>query len=228
MLHHPDAVLLGFPLAGEWMALRTPAHRVPTHGTDFLGQRFAYDFVRQTRSRWAPFGPPAVAHSLVRVPVTSFAGWNAPVLAADAGQVLQASDGWPDRSWLNIWWDLGRLRLTHRVRPPRITRTDWRPLAGNYLLIEGAAGVTFYAHLRCGSLRPRPGDRVAAGDPLGAVGHSGRSGIPHLHFHLMDRPDGLAAAGRLCGFRAFDRWDGGSWQPASGIPGLRERIRGAS
>jgi hypothetical protein len=43
-LDHP--VVVDFPLDGEWLVERTPAHRIPSHGTDALGQRFAYDLVR--------------------------------------------------------------------------------------------------------------------------------------------------------------------------------------
>jgi len=41
-----DPVVVDFPLRGEWAAATTPAHRIPSHGTDMLGQRFAFDFVR--------------------------------------------------------------------------------------------------------------------------------------------------------------------------------------
>jgi murein DD-endopeptidase MepM/ murein hydrolase activator NlpD len=41
----------------------------------------------------------------------------------------------------------------------------------------------------------RPGDRVAAGQPLAACGNSGNSTESHLHFQLMDHPSVLLAAG---------------------------------
>ena len=41
-----DPVVVDFPLRGEWAAANTPAHRIPSHGTDMLGQRYAFDFVR--------------------------------------------------------------------------------------------------------------------------------------------------------------------------------------
>ena len=34
-----DPVVVGFPLEGEWLAERTPAYQIPSHGTDALGQR---------------------------------------------------------------------------------------------------------------------------------------------------------------------------------------------
>jgi hypothetical protein len=41
-----DPVVVEFPLRGEWSVERTPAYRIPSHGTDLLGQRYAYDLVR--------------------------------------------------------------------------------------------------------------------------------------------------------------------------------------
>lgn len=43
------AIVVDFPLRGEWTAYHTPAEKVPSHGTDQLGQRYAYDFVRFDR-----------------------------------------------------------------------------------------------------------------------------------------------------------------------------------
>ncbi len=220
-----QATLLEFPLRGEWTALRTPAAGVPTHGTDFLGQRYAYDFVRPTGVPWAPYGPLLPVHAWIGVPVNLFAAWGAPVYAAADGRVVAARDGWPDRPWVHALWDIARLRIGGRWRPLRITADDWRPLAGNYVLIEGPEGVTFYAHLKQGSIGVAVGSRVAVGDRLGLVGHSGRSTMPHLHFQLMDRVDGLHAAGILCGFRSFQRWNGAAWVVQHGLPVRRDRIR---
>ena len=36
---------LRLPLTGQWHPLHTPAHRVPSHGTHFLAQTYAFDFV---------------------------------------------------------------------------------------------------------------------------------------------------------------------------------------
>ena len=112
--------------------------------------------------------------------------------------------------------------------PPRLTTPgDYRPLAGNHVIVEGAEGVALYAHLRAGSVRVRAGDRVAAGESLGTVGNSGNSTMPHLHFHVMDGPDPLTARGVACAFRAYERWAGERWEPvARGVPGVFERVRG--
>jgi len=50
-----------------------------------------------------------------------------------------------------------------------------------------------YAHLQPGSLRVRVRDMVRRGDVLGAIGNSGNSDGPHLHFHVTEAADADAA-----------------------------------
>jgi hypothetical protein len=49
---------------------------------------------------------------------------------------------------------------------------------------EGQLYYSIHAHLRPGSVRVTAGRRVAAGDSLGRVGHSGRAWNDHLHFEV--------------------------------------------
>lgn len=220
----PIPSLLEFPLRGEWRAFRTPAAAVPTHGTDFLGQRYAYDFVRPTQRRWGPFGPNVFQHFCLGVPAAAFPAWGAPVTSATVGRVVGALDGRPDLRWVHGLWTYMRLSLIHRLFPVRISHTDWAALVGNHVLVDSPLGIVLYAHLRNGSIRRRRGERVAVGDPIGSVGNSGRSAMPHLHFQVMDRV-AFDAAGVPCGFRGFERWDGALWTPASGYPGAHDLIR---
>jgi hypothetical protein len=60
------ATVVAFPLRGEWTAVNTPAERVPSHGTDQLGQRFAFDFLRID---WASEGFRFHAQSTLRYAV---------------------------------------------------------------------------------------------------------------------------------------------------------------
>jgi murein DD-endopeptidase MepM/ murein hydrolase activator NlpD len=77
-----------------------------------------------------------------------------------------------------------------------LTLSSGRFVLGNHVILDLGDGVyAVFAHLRRGSLRVAKGDRVQAGDLLGEVGNSGNSSEPHLHFHLMDGPRPLIAAG---------------------------------
>lgn len=55
---------------------------------------------------------------------------------------------------------------------------------GRQVLLRHANGwYTRYAHLR--SFRARAGREVKQGEPLGAVGATGRASTPHLHFEVL-------------------------------------------
>jgi murein DD-endopeptidase MepM/ murein hydrolase activator NlpD len=219
---------VAFPLRGEWVATNTPAFKVPSHGTDYFGQRYAYDFIqlgdwafyRTDESRGA-FGQLA-RHALAVLPASEFLCWNEPVYSVFAGRVVSTGDGWPDRLRVNVFRELLRVSFASDIRGQ-----DYRPLAGNYVFVEGSEGVAVFAHLRNGSVRVRAGDTVAEGAQLGNVGNSGNTTMPHLHFHVMDGPDPLTAAGVMCTFRRYERRVKDVWEVVErGVPGRDERIRG--
>jgi len=60
------------------------------------------------------------------------------------------------------------------------------------------------AHLRRGSLRVGPGDRVTAGEQVADCGNTGNSTEPHVHLQLMDHPSVLFAAGLPLRFDRFE------------------------
>ena len=45
-MNDKDVLVIDFPLKGEWVAPNTPGDKIPSHGTDGLGQRYAYDFIQ--------------------------------------------------------------------------------------------------------------------------------------------------------------------------------------
>jgi len=71
-----------------------------------------------------------------------------------------------------------------------MTADGFEGAAGNYVLIRHANGEhSLYAHMREGSVHVRVGDAVSSGAVIGAVGSSGNSTEPHLHFQIIDGPD---------------------------------------
>ena len=90
-----------------------------------------------------------------------------PVLAAAPGKVRATRDGEPDNGAEGM--AKGR---------------D----CGNGVVIDHVDGwSTQYCHLANGSLKVRQGETVAAGQPLGLMGFSGRTAFPHLHLTLRRR-----------------------------------------
>jgi Peptidase family M23 len=94
------------------------------------------------------------------------------VLAPCAGRVVRAHDGEADGVSVDLASPTAR--------------------AGNYALIRCGRFEILLAHLRMGSLQLASGDLVRRGQPIGTLGNSGASDMPHLHIHAQ-RP-GTAAA----------------------------------
>jgi len=85
----------------------------------------------------------------------------------------------------------GRVKRTRDTMADRIleSREDEGALegrdCGNGVVIDHGSGwETQYCHLKRGSVAVKPGDRVARGQPIGAVGASGRVQFAHLHFGI--------------------------------------------
>src|SRR4029453_8613221 len=68
--------------------------------------------------------------------------------------------------------------------------------AGNYIALRLPGGqVAFYEHLQPGSIKARLGHGVRRAQPIGALGFTGDTTGPHLHFHLADGNSLLGAEG---------------------------------
>jgi murein DD-endopeptidase MepM/ murein hydrolase activator NlpD len=71
--------------------------------------------------------------------------------------------------------------------PGRVISASWYGGYGNYILIDHGGGIsTGYAH--CSAIFVSPGQDVQKGQAIGAVGSTGASTGPHLHFEV--RVDG--------------------------------------
>ena len=221
-----DPVVVGFPLRGEWTVERSPADRIPSHGTDVLGQRFAFDLVRTDHRHGFHLHPAGTARLLVLGGRTdAFYGWGQPVHAALDGHVVAAVDGVAERQRIHplreYWFAIRRTRAFIRGRS-----RDATLLAGNHVIVRSDDVYALYAHLSPGSVAVAQTRSVAAGDIVGRVGHTGNSTAPHLHFQLMDAADPFAAHGVPCAFAAYLVERGSRWERVErSIPGRRERIR---
>lgn len=65
-----------------------------------------------------------------------------------------------------------------------VTFTGWQGGYGNFIIVNHGNGIiTRYAH--CSSISVSKGQQVARGETIGAVGSTGRSTGPHLHFEVL-------------------------------------------
>ncbi len=223
-----DAVVVALPLGGEWSVERTPAYRIPSHGTDVLGQRYAYDLVRTDHRPGLHLHPAGTLRwSLIGGRTRDCYGWGQPVHAALDGVVVEAVDGVAERQWLHVVRESG-IAVKNTVAFAR-RGLDAARLAGNHVIMATGGTYALYAHLAPGSVAVTSGQQVRAGEVIGRVGHTGNSTAPHLHFHLMDSADPLRARGIPCAFAAYLVERDGQWQRVErGIPQRLERIRSVS
>jgi hypothetical protein len=229
--YHPDLdrppVVLSLPFAGSWLAVTTPARRVPSHGTHFLGQTFAIDFAAVDAERrtatvrdWRTF--------LSVEPVDRFLGFGEPIFAPADGRVVAVHDGEADhparRSPLTL--------LPYAVTQGSRLRRGVGAVAGNHVIValDEEGPFVLLAHLRQGSPRVQSGDRVSTGQTIATCGNSGNSTQPHLHIQVMTSLDLLATRGLPMAFRDYVAWSRGGTEPRrvrQGVPGHRERVEPA-
>jgi murein DD-endopeptidase MepM/ murein hydrolase activator NlpD len=220
-----NPVVVAFPLRGDgWVAVTSPADRIPSHGTDMLGQRYAYDFLRvdgRARLHYHPAG--LVRTLLLGVPTRECYAWGAPVHSVFDGEIVEAADGFPERTRVHPVRE-AVLMITNALT---FTPARLPAILGNHVIARSGAVIAAFAHLAPGSVAVRKGQRVQAGDVIGRVGHTGNSTSPHLHFQLMDSLDPTNAEGLPCAFSAYDVLRDGVWQEMhDGIPSRSDRIRG--
>lgn len=183
------AVVIDPPLAGgPWIVIYDPllmgGHRttlIAVDGTARIPARFAIDFIR------AP-------HDVRVAAVNQAPDWNgagAAVLAVADARVVRARDGMPD--------------------VPQGQMTPERPVSlgdgsGNHVVLDlGGGHFAVYEHLQQGSVGVTAGQAVTRGQAIARLGASGSTSIgPHLHFHVADAGDTLAAEGVPFVLRRFD------------------------
>ena len=161
-----------------------------------LPGRFAIDWVRQDEQGLTARGDADI--------VKNSLGYGADVLAVANARVAEVRDGIAESA--------------------RVSANQKHPLdeaAGNYIALDlGDGRFAIYEHLAPGSIRVARGERVRRGQVLAALGFTGDSTGPHLHFHVADNPAPLLGEGlpfELDRFRVH----------AAGVPQMREHERPA-
>lgn len=201
---------LGPPLEGrDWVPTNNAGadahHRVgllALGGVAGIARRYAIDWKRQRAGAWF-----AGDEASVR----AYHAYGQRVLAVANATVVVATDGFPDN----------RPRTSQGFTPA--VEITMQSVGGNLVTLDLGDGLfTSYAHLRPGSLRVGVGDRVRRGQVLGAIGNSGDSRWPHLHFQVTDGPSLLGSEGVPYVFDAYSETVDGRREQRHGEMPMRE------
>ena len=219
-------IVVDFPLRGEWSVPNTPGTRIPSHGTNILGTRYAYDFLQVD---WMQKGNPCYSVSplhylLSGVPVNKCYCYGKDIYAPCEGTIVEIEEHCLEREKARLFSDFKRARANSKFNPGS---DDKKNLTGNYIILKHGNGVyAAFCHLQPDSIRVSVGQTVKRGDVLGNIGHTGNSMFPHLHFQLMDSSDITAANGLPCSFAQYELFHNGKWEKIyGGIPKSTQRIR---
>lgn len=196
----PGQIVISLPFTGRWVTQNSPARRVPSHGTDLFGERYAIDFVGvDDRDRTA--GRRDWRSLLATEPPERFFAFGRPILAPADGIVVGLHDGEIDHEGRRSQLTLVPYALGQMAR----LRQGVNAVAGNHVVIalRDSGAFVALAHLRAGSIRVAVGDEVATGQPLADCGNSGNSTQPHVHVQIMDSQDLSIARGVPMAFRRF-------------------------
>ncbi|MFQ7237441.1 MAG: M23 family peptidase, partial [Enterococcus hulanensis] len=87
---------IAFPLRGEWYTETSPVDRVPSHGTDRFGLRYAFDFIQKDQQNSSHTGK-AANYFLGGIPLEKYYCFGQSVFAPFAGEIVtvknNSSDG---------------------------------------------------------------------------------------------------------------------------------------
>jgi murein DD-endopeptidase MepM/ murein hydrolase activator NlpD len=187
LLREPDDVYqpvtrFHFPADGEWHVVHGGPRRSTNYHHGSRTQRYAYDIIVKRNGRSRRSNSSKKRND-------SYYAHGQPLRAPAAGTIVKAIDGVRE----NVPGERGQA-------------------GGNGVIIDHGFGEYSHLwHMIPGSVQVREGDRVETGQLLGRVGNSGRSTMPHIHFHVQSREGKAGAVGLPAPF--VEVWVNGRWSP---------------
>ncbi|MBB6108509.1 Peptidase family M23 [Mucilaginibacter lappiensis] len=180
-------LIIGSPLhGGPWAAIYEPSwstgHRrvfYTVNGTARLPGRFAIDFIKlDNNGRYAANNEDSIRN---------WHGYGNDVLAVCDGVIASVKNDFPESETISSY---------KSPSPENAT--------GNYISIKiGTNQFVFYEHLKPGSIKVKPGQKVKKGEVIASLGFTGQTTGPHLHLHIATENSPLGAEGLPFEFEHF-------------------------
>lgn len=221
-----EPITIDFPLRGEWNVPVTPASKIPSHGTNRMGLRYAFDFLQvDQKNKGKDYNASFIRFLLLGLPLEKFYCWGEKIYAPCDGEIVAIIDGIVERK--RVHWLRESILALKKSLTFDENRDDFSVIAGNYIIMKCESGAYIaFVHLQTNSINVSINERVKKGTYLAKVGHSGNSTSPHLHFQVMDSDNLKKAKGILCRFEMYEVYRKGVWEKVyNQIPSNEERIR---
>jgi hypothetical protein len=184
---------------------------LPLHGRIYVfdGHDFYSHHRRQDVFRRGHFQPNSVryAYDLMamdaegnlyrgdRFKKENWLSYGMPVFAPAAGIVVDAASDIPDNTY----------REEHVVYTELPEGVDPVGLGNHVTIDHGNGEFSILVHMKPGSVAVKKGDGVSQGQQIGAIGFSGDTFLPHLHYMIMDGTDERTSRGLPSYFSGFRR-----------------------
>ena len=167
--YHQQRASLHLPFAhGAWWAI-TGNDWSSMHKADPVSWPFAYDFVR--------LGPEGRTYSSDGKRNEDHYSFGEAVVAPAGGKVAFVRDDMPDQP------------PGQALQAEDLAGQAARVAGNTVVIAHGYDEFSFMAHLKAGSVQVQVGQMVKRGHRIAAVGNSGHSPGPHLHYHLQNGPN---------------------------------------
>ncbi len=220
-------LVVDFPVRGVWITPNSPGTKIPSHGTSSFGEAYAIDFVMIAGDQLSrkPYRSSFLRYLFRGVPLHDFYGWGQTVFSPVDSQVIAVVNDVEERSNVNPFTDLQYMRKA--TKEYMNTQAKPETIAGNHVLIQiGDHRYALLVHLVKGSIEVAPGQTLERGQPVGQLGHSGNSTMPHLHMQFMDHPDFSVAQAIPFVFSEYEIWEKDGWKRIDhSIPTTKDIVR---
>lgn len=171
-----------FPLKGAWLTAAGPS--LIGHHRWGMIQEFAFDFIK--------IGNDLSSFQNTGSELEDYYAFGETVYTIDDGEVVAVLDGIEESSNNLKRPNEKEEDYLKRMRPyqEQLMAKGLQYVFGNHVIIKHDNNeYSAYFHLKNNSVQVSVGDILKQGDIIGALGHSGNSTEPHLHFHVSDGPD---------------------------------------